>query len=106
MNERLEKEIETYFDGWMEDDEYGETVKPDCYGCTLLDCKDIAKHFYNLALEDVRKEVEDKKSLTSEIMEAMRHIQADNGIKFSPAVGAYAIECYTYILNFIDELTI
>jgi len=57
MNERLKKEIDSYFNGRCEDDEYGDTVKPNCTACSLADCGDIAQHFYNLALQDVKEEI-------------------------------------------------
>ena len=51
----LEKEIKRYFNGWQEDEEYGGAVRPDCYSATLDDCKNIARHFYELWL-NARKE--------------------------------------------------
>lgn len=57
MNERLEQECTEYFKDWSVQEEIGLT-KPDGWSCTVKDLNAIAQHFYNLALEDVKKEVE------------------------------------------------
>ena len=88
MNEKLEKEIEIYFDGWTEDSEYGDAVKPDCYGCTIRDCKDIAEHFYNLALEEVKAEL--GQLIISAPISAPGHQQ---------------VYAYNTVINFINNLT-
>lgn len=46
----IEKEINKYFADWITDSEYGDAVKPNYCGCSLDDCKDIAKHFFELGM--------------------------------------------------------
>ena len=50
-NDDLEEEIDKYFDGWFNDAEYGQAVMDESRGflCAgVVDCKDIARHFYEL----------------------------------------------------------
>lgn len=52
-SEDLETEMEKYFDGWVDDPEYGQAVLPHTYECVgVSDCKDIARHFYILGLKN------------------------------------------------------
>lgn len=46
--EGLEEKIEKYFQGWFNDDEYGDAVTPDYIGVNVDKCKEIARHFYDL----------------------------------------------------------
>lgn len=41
----LEEEIENYFDGWCNDDEYGDALMSDYTGVNVDNCKDIARFF-------------------------------------------------------------
>ena len=41
----LEEEVEKYFEGWEDDSEYNDAVKPDYTGVSVEECKDIARHF-------------------------------------------------------------
>ena len=51
MNERLEQEWKSYCD------------KQGTGTMISVNVKDVAEHFYNLALEDVKKEVETRKAV-------------------------------------------
>lgn len=51
----LEEEIENYFNGWCNDDEYGQAVMPDCSCASVDDCKDIARHFAEWGAEHLKK---------------------------------------------------
>ena len=56
VNEELEKEINAFFAGWCEEDEYGSAVKPDFYSAGLEDIKDIARHFAQWQKEQMMKD--------------------------------------------------
>ena len=68
VNEDLEEEIEKYFNGWFDDDEYNEAVKPDYTAASVEDCKDIARHFAEWQ----------KAKLMANATEVKVHIEAGN----------------------------
>jgi hypothetical protein len=56
-SEDLEAEMGKYFDGWYDDPEYGQAVLPHTYECIgVSDCKDIARHFYELGCKAKKEE--------------------------------------------------
>lgn len=53
--EGLEEEIEKYFQGWINDDEYGDALMPDYTGVDVDKCKEIARHFAEWGAEHLKK---------------------------------------------------
>ena len=51
----LEEEIENYFDGWCNDDEYGDALMSDYTGVNVDNCKDIARFFAEWGAEHLKK---------------------------------------------------
>ena len=54
-SEDLEKEIAKYFTGWYNDDEYINACKPDYTCVSVEECKDIAHHFADWQLQNMKE---------------------------------------------------
>lgn len=57
----LEEEIDKYFQGWSNDDEYGDALMSDYTGVNVDKCKEIARHFAEWGRKQVLQEIYDGK---------------------------------------------
>ena len=87
MNQRLEKELHKYCD------ELTVTVRPGDLA--------IARHFYSLALEDVRKEVERLKKCS----QYSKIEWIDEGYNQNAFAEDCRIKSFNKLLSFIDQLS-